>query len=357
VSRFGGDEFVILLSRLDQDKHQAYERVALLAEKIRKLIAEPIIVDGQELRTSASIGATLFCNEETSIETILKQADIAMYRAKSDGRDMISVFESSMEDVVKSGYWIKQELQFAIDRNQLTLHYQPIVAINTKEIIGAEALIRWQHPEKGNIPPFDFIPKAEESDLICAIGRLVLMTGCQLLRDNPGLAYLSVNIGKRHFESKNFIEELTSVLDETDISPDRLVIEITENLLLKNPQSASDKMKQIKKLGVKFALDDFGTGYSSLSLLKDLPIDILKIDRSFTCCIGEDQAGEAIVVAIISLSDALGLRVIVEGVEELYQVNFMETHNCFSAQGYYFSRPVTSDEITRMIEASVKSVN
>jgi predicted signal transduction protein with EAL and GGDEF domain len=265
VSRFGGDEFVILLSRLDQDKHQAYERVALLAEKIRKLIAEPIIVDGQELRTSASIGATLFCNEETSIETILKQADIAMYRAKSDGRDMISVFESSMEDVVKSGYWIKQELQFAIDRNQLTLHYQPIVAINTKEIIGAEALIRWQHPEKGNIPPFDFIPKAEESDLICAIGRLVLMTGCQLLRDNPGLAYLSVNIGKRHFESKNFIEELTSVLDETDISPDRLVIEITENLLLKNPQSASDKMKQIKKLGVKFALDDFGTGYSSLS--------------------------------------------------------------------------------------------
>ena len=349
VSRFGGDEFVILLNRLHKDKAKAREQVVELAEKMRQLLAEPLVLENSELRTSASIGATLFCDEDTDCETILKQADIAMYRSKGEGRDKVSLFESSMEVTVQSNYWVQNGLRAAIIDNQLQLHYQPIIALKTGKIIGAEALIRWYHPEKGVIPPIQFIPNIEETDLMAAVGNVVLNNGCKFLYEHPQLEYLSVNIGRRHFENPGFAPELVAVLSKYQVKPERLIIELTESLFLKNPQSSREKMKQIKSLGVRFALDDFGTGFSSLSALKDLPIDIIKIDQSFTRCIGEEPSGEAIVVAIINMSDALGLKVIAEGVEEKKHDQFMLSKNCYAAQGYYYNRPATAQQFIALL--------
>ncbi len=250
-----------------------------------------------------------------------------------------------MEDIIQASYSIGQDLELAIPNQQFNLHYQPIVTLDNHQTIGAEALIRWHHPDKGHISPADFIPIAEENDMICSIGRWVLKQGCDFLQRQPDLAYLSLNIGKRHFEHQAFVSDLEMALNESGVAPQRIIIELTENLFLKNPLSSCEKMGKLRSMGIRFALDDFGTGYSSLALLKDLPVDILKIDQSFTRCIGEDSSGEAIIKAIISMAQALNLKVIAEGVEK----TIMFTHDCLFAQGYHFSRPIPEGEFSTLL--------
>lgn len=349
IARFGGDEFVLLLTRLDKNKSIAYEQVSIITKKISKTINQPIMAAGHEIKMSASIGATLFSENSIDSESLLKQADIAMYRAKSDGKDAVRFFELEMEESANSSYWIEQDLKDAITLGQLELYFQPIVDNKAKRIRGAETLIRWNHPVRGLISPNDFIPKAEESDLICAIGLWVLEHTCLYLQTKPKIDYVSINIGKRHFEDPLFADDVKKILDKTGVKPQQIVIELTENMFLKNTISSCEKMNSLKHTGLRFALDDFGTGYSSLSVLKDLPFDILKIDRAFTNTIGGGPSSEAIILAIIAMAHALGLSVIAEGLEQSKQVNFMLQHGCYGSQGYFFSRPVPMNEFDQLL--------
>ncbi len=349
IARFGGDEFVLLLNRLDKNKSNAYEQVSTIIEKIGKTINQPIMAAGHEIKMSASIGATLFSQNSIDSESLLKQADIAMYRAKSDGKNAFRFFELEMEESANSSYWIEQDLKDAITLGQLELYFQPIVDNKTKYICGAETLIRWNHPKRGLIPPNDFIPKAEESDLICAIGLFVLEQTCLYLQTKPKIDYVSINIGKRHFEDSLFADDIKKILDKTGVKPEQIVIELTENMFLKNTVSSCEKMNSLKSTGLRFALDDFGTGYSSLSVLKDLPFDILKIDRAFTSTVGGEASSEAIILAIIAMAHALGLSVIAEGLEQSKQVNFMVQNGCYGSQGYFFSRPVPRQDFDQLL--------
>lgn len=349
IARFGGDEFVLLLTRLDKNKSTAYEQVSSITEKIGNTISQPIMAAGHEIKMSASIGVTLFSENSIDSESLLKQADIAMYRAKSDGKDAVRFFELEMEESANSSYWIEQDLKDAISLGQLELYFQPIVDNKAKRIRGAETLIRWNHPERGLVSPNDFIPKAEESDLICEIGLFVLEQTCLYLQTKPEIDYVSINIGKRHFEDPLFADDIKKILDDTGVKPQQIVIELTENMFLKNTISSCEKMNSLKSTGLRFALDDFGTGYSSLSVLKDLPFDILKIDRAFTNTIGGGASSEAIILAIIAMAHALGLSVIAEGLEQSKQVNFMLQHGCYGSQGFFFSRPVPQIEFDQLL--------
>ena len=350
LSRFGGDEFVLLLNRLGSNKSLIYPQIKQFADKLIDVINQPIQIDGINITMTGSIGASVFGHELVSPDTILKQSDIAMYRTKSDGKNGISFFETEMEEMVLSGYWVEQDLPSAIKDQQLELYYQPIIDIQATKVRGAEALIRWNHPERGFIPPNDFIDKAEESDLICSIGQYVLLKGCEFLSTNPDLQYLSVNIGKRHFESDDFVADLQTALNATNIDPSRLVIELTERIYLKDKDKAREKMLALKKRGIRIALDDFGTGYSSLAVLKHLPFDILKIDGEFISDINNDSVSDAILRAIIAMSEALGLDLIAEGLEDKAQIEFMREVQCFSVQGYYFSKPLCQSNFRTFVE-------
>jgi diguanylate cyclase (GGDEF)-like protein len=349
IARFGGDEFALLLNRLDRNESIAYEQVSTITKKIGKTINQPIMAAGHEIKMTASIGATLFSENSINSESLLKQADIAMYQAKSDGKDAVRFFVLEMEESANSSYWIEQDLKDAITLGQLELYFQPIVDNNAKCIRAAETLIRWNHPKRGLISPNDFIPKAEESDLICAIGLFVLEQTCLYLQSKPKIDYVSINIGKRHFEDPLFADDVKEILDKTGVKPQQIVIELTENMFLKNTISSCNKMNSLKSTGLRFALDDFGTGYSSLSVLKDLPFDILKIDRAFTNTIGGGTSSEAIILAIIAMAHALGLSVIAEGLEQSKQVNFMVQHGCYGSQGFFFSRPVPQQEFDQLL--------
>ncbi len=343
VARFGGDEFVLLFTRLAGEEEIAYDQVSKLTDKIRSKLLEPIYVDDHELRIGCSIGITLFSDGGASSETLLTQADMAMYRAKNDGKNVVRFFNASMEESVKANYWVEQDLHNALNKDQFELFYQPIVALNTKKTIGAEALIRWRHPDRGLVMPDKFITTAENGNYVCEIGKFVIAEACSFVNGLPALDYISVNISARHFENDTFYGDLTSILDRTSTNPARIVIELTESTILKDIRLAQAKMLELGKIGIRFALDDFGTGYSSLSVLRDLPIHILKIDRSFISDIGADPYCDAITEAIITMSNTLGLEVIAEGLETPEQLKFLTRHDCIKAQGYYFSKPVPAE--------------
>ena len=357
VARFGGDEFVLLFTRLAIEELAAFEQMKALVGKILDKLNEPVQITDHELRVSCSIGVTLFCNNEGSSETLLKQADMAMYKAKTDGKNSIRFFDSRMEASAEKLFWVQQELHSALKNNQFDLFYQPIVMLDENRITGAEALIRWRHPDHGMIMPADFIPAAENSNHVCEIGDFVITEACRYLNDSPALDYISINISARHFEDESFYDDFTAILDRMGTAPSRVVIELTESILLKDIQLARDKMTQLGNLGIKFALDDFGTGYSSLSVLRNLPIHILKIDRSFIIDIGSDPDCDAIVEAIIGMSVTLGLQVIAEGVETSEQLEFLNNHDCAKVQGYYFSKPVPAEEfVTLLKQGALESV-
>lgn len=351
VARLGGDEFVLIFSRLSRDQKEAHEQVIRLSDKIRAVVSAPIKIAEHNLRVSCSIGVTLFCDQCSTSETLVKQADIAMYRAKGDGKNLVRFFEASMEISVKKDYWAEQELHGAFEFSQFELFLQPIVDLASSKIVGAEALIRWRHPDKGLLMPEDFIPIAEKTDFICSIGRYVMNQACQYLDKMPMLEYISINIHARHFESDEFSTELRSALSQSKTNPRRMVVELTESAFLDNSEQSRNKIAALREIGIGFALDDFGTGYSSLSVLKDLSFNILKIDRSFVNDIGDQANNDVITEAIIGMSKTLGLKVIAEGVETPEQLKFLIEHGCTSGQGYHFSRPMPYKDFAALLKA------
>jgi diguanylate cyclase (GGDEF)-like protein/PAS domain S-box-containing protein len=347
VARLGGDEFVIVLANLSDSLEDAASQTEAVGEKVLAALNQNYRLSDVVHRSTASIGATLFLGLETSVDDLLKQADLAMYKSKDTGRNAMRFFDPHMQTVVMDRARLEVELRHAIQENQFILHYQPQV-VDGGMVTGAEALVRWMHPERGMVPPIQFIALAEDSGLIKPLGQWVLTRACEQLTawaSNPVLSHLTlaVNVSILQFREASFVAGVVAVLQKTGANPARLKLEITESLLADNVQEIIDKMVALKAHGVGFSLDDFGTGYSSLSYLKRLPLDQLKIDQSFVRDIMTDPNDAAIARTVVALAHSLGLGVIAEGVETVEQRDFLASANCHAYQGYYFSRPLPID--------------
>lgn len=344
VARLGGDEFVVVLQNLSEHNEESASRAETVAEKLRAAISPPYLLNDHVYGTSMSIGIVLFKDHQAPIEQLLKHADIAMYQAKAAGRNTIHFYDPVMQaEQVQRIKW-ESELRLTVDNRQLDLFYQ-VQVDNEYKPVGAEALLRWTHPEHGLISPAFFIPTAEETGMIVPIGAWVLQMACGQLKDWQGCPLtseltLAVNVSARQFRQANFVDEVRRVLRETGARSELLKLELTESIVLENVEDAISKMHELKALGVTCSLDDFGTGYSSLQYLKRLPIDQMKIDQTFVRDIASDPNDATIVKTIIVMAKAMGLRVIAEGVEEDTQLSFLELCGCESFQGYLFSKPV-----------------
>ncbi len=350
VARFGGDEFVILL-----DDVATEDDVAGVAKKVLQALAPPFQVDHQTLYVTASIGVSLFPNDGDDASTLLKNADIAMYRAKDMGRNTYQFYSADMSSRAFERLTLESNLRHALEHGELRLYYQPQVDVTTGGIVGVEALLRWQHPEFGLVMPNDFIPLLEETGLIVPVGAWVLDTACAQLaawhaQEWPRLR-LAVNLSPRQFQTQDLAAAVKQALDRLDGDPGRLELEITEGMLVRHAPATVEMLEALHALGVRMAIDDFGTGYSSLSYLRRLPIDTLKIDRSFVRDIPGDADDSAITVAIIALAQSLKLEMIAEGVENVAQREFLRAHGCNVMQGYLFSRPQPAEDITRLLQA------
>ncbi len=354
VARLGGDEFVLVLN--DQNKEDVIFRAM---QRVLNKVSEPMTIDGQELYITCSAGVSLYPADAPDVETLLKNADVAMYRAKEHGRNNFQFYTPEMNDLANERLALEHSLRRALERNELLLHYQPKVNLQTGMIVGAEALLRWQHPEWGLIAPERFIPIAEETGLIVQIGAWVIRTACNQARlwQDAGLppVVMSVNLSARQFRQESFVKVVTQILHETGLKPEQLEMELTESMLMHNANAAISILAGLKSIGVRLSLDDFGTGYSSLSYLSRLPIDTLKIDRSFVQHIGDqDECDNGILAqAIISLGHSLNLTVIAEGVETGDQLKFLKAHQCDEVQGFYFCKPTVPAEFAKMLAESL----
>ncbi len=344
VARLGGDEFAVLLADLSADTDVAASQAAMIAERIRASLRDGCWLRDGLYRGSCSIGVTLFCSDRDGLDGLLKFADSAMYQAKQSGGNTIRFFDTAMQERLAKREAQATELRAALAGEQFLLHYQAQVDADRKPL-GAEALVRWLHPERGLIPPGHFIPLAEETGLILELGLWVLRTACRQLhawqqspatRDLP----LSVNVSARQFGQSDFVDIVRGILDETAAPPHLLKLELTESTALRNLEQTIATMQAIKAFGVQFAMDDFGTGHSSLTYLKRLPFDQLKIDQSFVRGLPDDDVGAAIVESIIAMSRALGIEVVAEGIETVPEFRALEARGCFKYQGFLFSRPV-----------------
>ena len=338
VARLGGDEFVVLLPALASKSFDAVSIAENIAKKILTQLATPIVLNEQDLHVSCSIGITMLSGNDDGIDAVLRQADTAMYDAKHSGRNTFRFFEAGMEAAVVNKLNLEMHIRRAIRENKFELHYQPLVDGTSLEIIGCEALIRWQDEDLGSVSPADFIPVAEDSGLIIPLGEWVLEEACSFLADNLAVNLVAVNISAEQFSRPNFLEMAQGKVEKAGINPQRLIFEITETSMLTDVDTAKGKMDALREFGIRFALDDFGTGYSSLSYLRKLPFDVVKIDHTFTQGIIENSGDKAVVRAILDLSDALGFSVTVEGVETIEQMLFLQEHNCNNFQGYLFSK-------------------
>ncbi|MGZ4976154.1 MAG: putative bifunctional diguanylate cyclase/phosphodiesterase [Methylobacter sp.] len=353
VARLGGDEFVILLSGLTHYQDDAERTAGSVAQKVLNALLQAYIIDGQELQISASLGITLFSTAfDESTEKLLRQADIAMYAAKTEGKSTYCFYHPDMLERANKRLNIETELRFALQNDQIVLFYQPQYD-STQRLLGFEALVRWQHPEKGLIPPIDFLSIAEETGIIIELGARILYLACQQLAawkaQGFDVPHLAVNISPAQFNHFNFVDVVLSTLELTGADPRAVTLEITENMIIKDINKVIEKMQLLKQRGIRFSIDDFGTGYSSLSYLKRLPIDQLKIDRSFVQDIGHNENDTAIVNTIISLAGNLRLEVIAEGVETQEQVDCLAASGCNAFQGYWFSRPLPDAEVLLML--------
>ena len=356
VARFGGDEFMVMLDGLSNNPAQAASHVKGIGEKILTHLSQPYLLDGHNYHSTSSIGVTLFCGEKESPDDLLKQADLAMYQAKAAGRNGIRFFDLNMQAVVTARSLLEDDLRQSLAKNEFILYYQSQVD-SQGGVTGAEALVRWQHPRRGIVPPNDFIPLAEETGLILPLGHWVLETACAQLaawsKQSP-LAHLTlaVNISARQFHQPDFAQQVLAVMERTGVDPKKLKLEITESLLLNDLEDIIAKMTILKTVGVSFSLDDFGTGYSSLAYLKRLPLDQLKIDQSFVRDIFSDPSNDAIARTIVALGNSLGLSVIAEGVETEDQRNGLAQMGCQAYQGYLFGRPLQQVEFDALARQS-----
>lgn len=344
VARLGGDEFVVMLEDLSNQVVEAATQTEIIGEKILAVLNQPYQLAAHQYHSTPSIGAALFDGHEQATDELLKQADIAMYQAKTSGRNALRFFDPQMQASINARAELETDLRLAVAENQFILYYQPQVYHNGK-ITGAEVLIRWHHPQRGLVSPADFIPLAEETGLILSIGQWVLEAACAQIKiwENSEATQhlqLAVNVSARQFHQTDFVEQMRQMLSRSAIKPDRLKLELTETLILDDIKDTVFKMNALREIGVRFSMDDFGTGYSSLAYLTQLPIDQLKIDQSFVHNIGMKPSDSMIVQTIIGMAKNLGMEVIAEGVETEAQRAFLEQHGCQVCQGYLFSKPV-----------------
>lgn len=356
VARVGGDEFVVVLGGLHETRQEAASQIEAVSEKILAVLGNPYRLDRVEYRCTASIGATVFRGHQASIDELLKHADLAMYKSKDKGRNTMRFFDPAMQTVVVERAALEAGLRKAIDEDQFLLHYQAQVT-NRDRVTGAEALVRWRHPERGIVPPAEFIPLAEETGLIVALGNRVLEMACiQLARwaTQPAMAHLTVavNVSVHQLREPDFVDKVMAVVAQTGANPNRLKLELTESVLVEDVEATIQKMWALKTRGVVFALDDFGIGYSSLSYLKRLPLDQLKIDRSFVRDILVDPNDAVIAKTVVTLAQSLGLGVIAEGVETDAQRDFLASAGCYAYQGYYFCRPLPVEGFEAFVSQS-----
>jgi diguanylate cyclase (GGDEF)-like protein/PAS domain S-box-containing protein len=352
VSRQGGDEFVVLLSEVEHS-----DDAVTSARRLLQAVAKTHCIDHHDLHVTTSIGVSIYPDDGLDAETLVKNADTAMYQAKENGRQSYQFFKPAMNVRAVERQFIEEGLQHALERQEFTLHYQPMINLRTGDITGAEALIRWRHPVRGPVPPGQFISIAEDCGLILPIGNWVLREACRQAREwaDSGLPLttISVNVSSMEFRNEGFLEGVFAALGDAGLDPGSLELELTESVLMKHAESAASILKILRARGVKIAVDDFGTGYSSLSYLRKFPIDALKIDQSFVRQITTNPAETTIVTAIVSMGRSLKLRVVAEGVETNEELAFLQTHQCDEAQGYYFSRPVLPGQFARLIETGL----
>ena len=352
VSRQGGDEFVVLLAEVEH-----VEDAALAARRMLDAVAEVHGLGQLELNVSSSIGVSMYPEDGLDAATLIKNADTAMYQAKENGRQNYQYFKPAMNERAVERQAIEDGLRRALQRNEFTLQYQPKLNFKTGAITGAEALIRWTHPTRGSVSPAQFIPIAEDSGLIRPIGNGVLREACRQARawQDAGLpaTAMAVNVSAIEFRDEKFLDALFAILDETRLDPRLLELELTESVLMKHPESAATILQTLRQRGVQVAVDDFGTGYSSLSYLRSFQIDALKIDQSFVGQITAVDSDASIVTAVISMARSLKLRVVAEGVETIEQMQFLQSHDCDEAQGYYFSRPVVPQRFATLLDSGI----
>ena len=344
VARLGGDEFVVMLEGLSESKDEVAQHCEAVGEKILNMLGQPYVLNGHEVRSTPSIGITLFDGHSNLIDELLKQADLAMYQSKAAGRNTLRFFDAAMQGVVNERAALESDLRDAIRKKQFVLHYQPQI-VGRNRLIGAEALVRWNHPKRGMVSPAAFIPLAEETGLILELGTWVLETACAQLaawsrQERTAQLSIAVNVSAKQLHQNEFAAQVLGILQRTGANPKLLKLELTESLLVTDIEKIIAKMTMLKSMGVGFSLDDFGTGYSSLGYLKRLPLDQLKIDQGFVHDVLIDPNDAAIAKMIIALAATLGLTVIAEGVELQGQLDFLASQGCHTYQGYFFSKPL-----------------
>ncbi len=352
VSRLGGDEFVVLLSQVEHAEDAAFS-----ARKILRALTAPHNIDNKNLDINVSIGVSTYPSDGQDAEGLINRADNAMYEAKQHGRNNYQFFRREMHARLAERQSLEADLRCALGRNELLLHYQPKINLQTGEITGAEALLRWLHPQRGMVYPAQFVPVAEECGLILPIGQWVLLEACKQARAwsdaGLGVVPMAVNVSAAEFGAKDFLSGVRAVLIATGVAPQNLELELTESVLMRDAEAAVVTLVKLKAMGVQLAIDDFGTGYSSFTYLRRFPSDALKLHQSFVQEITADPGDAKIVSAMINIGRSLKQRVIAEGVETREQLNFLQRHGCSEGQGYYFSRPVMAEQAVELFRAGM----
>ena len=353
MARLGGDEFVVIL-----EETAARDDVEQVAGELLSALSQPLQLSGHECQTSASIGIAMYPDDGSDVQALTKNADMAMYLAKEDGKNGFRFFSKEIKTQSIERLTLENALRRALERDQFSLHYQPKVDMVSGQITGVEALLRWMHPELGQVSPGQFIPLAEETGLIVPIGRWVLGEACKqnMAWQRRGLrpVTMAVNLSPRQFADEHLLHDVDEALLASGMSPVLLQLEVTESMVMRNVSRAIRVLDAIQNRGIRLAIDDFGTGYSSMSLMKQFPIDTIKVDRSFVRDLAHDTEDQAIAQAIISMGKALGMTVIAEGVETVEQREFLRQHACDEMQGYLFSKPLPANELAQLLRSAAR---